>query len=171
MTVTSKLPSKYRKKQGDRKETEKRREGRILLGRWQRLGDRRRTHACGNEVFSRKLERRWKKTEKNEKKITRSAGSVHLSPRIQALPTAPRGRSTAHRGGGPWKAHTGAARTTSVRHYLTRRTPWAEPRARGQRWKSSGRAGRKEVWAECVRNRERDVCECVYAHAHLYAFA
>ena len=33
MTVTSKLPSKYRKKQGDRKETEKRREGRILWGR------------------------------------------------------------------------------------------------------------------------------------------
>ena len=29
MTVTSKLPSKYRKKQGDRKETEKRREGSI----------------------------------------------------------------------------------------------------------------------------------------------
>ena len=39
MTVTSKLPSKYRKKQGDRKETEKRREGRILWGRYQRLGD------------------------------------------------------------------------------------------------------------------------------------
>ena len=38
VTVTSKQPSKYRKKQGDRKETEKRREGRILLGRWQRLG-------------------------------------------------------------------------------------------------------------------------------------
>ena len=32
VTVTSKQPSKYRKKQGDRKETEKRREGRILLG-------------------------------------------------------------------------------------------------------------------------------------------
>ena len=30
VTVTSKLPSKYRKKQEDRKETEKRREGRIL---------------------------------------------------------------------------------------------------------------------------------------------
>ena len=29
VTVTSKQPSKYRKKQGDRKETEKRREGRI----------------------------------------------------------------------------------------------------------------------------------------------
>jgi hypothetical protein len=39
VTVTSKLPSKYRKKQGDRKETEKRREGRILWGRYQRLGD------------------------------------------------------------------------------------------------------------------------------------
>ena len=43
MTVTSKrererLRSKYRKKEGERKETEKRREGRILWGRCQRLG-------------------------------------------------------------------------------------------------------------------------------------
>ena len=39
MTVTSKLPSKYRKKQGDRKETEKRTEGRILWGLRQRLDE------------------------------------------------------------------------------------------------------------------------------------
>ena len=39
VTVTSKLPSKYRKKQGDRKETEKRREGRILWGLRQRLDE------------------------------------------------------------------------------------------------------------------------------------
>ena len=39
VTVTSKLPSKYRKKQGDRKETEKRREGSIPWGLRQRLDE------------------------------------------------------------------------------------------------------------------------------------
>ena len=39
VTVTSKLPSKHRKKQGDRKETEKRREGSIPWGLRQRLDE------------------------------------------------------------------------------------------------------------------------------------
>ena len=47
VTVSSKLPSKRRKKQRDRKETEKRREGRILWGCSQRLGARRRAQWRG----------------------------------------------------------------------------------------------------------------------------
>ena len=39
VTVTSKLPSKYRKKEGDRRETEKRREGSIPGGLRQRLDE------------------------------------------------------------------------------------------------------------------------------------
>ena len=53
VTVTSKLPSKYRKKQGDRKETEKRREGSILWGLRQRLDE------LSGGCAQRSAERRW----------------------------------------------------------------------------------------------------------------